>query len=562
MVSFSGQARLMAILLCALLGQVLPARAGELTITVNSSARQVFQGFGGSEAFFYGSEKAMWDGMSEQSKQSLVQRMYGRDGGADFRIVRLWLNGDAGAMASYYGDFINHAKAVQPDLVVLLAPSCGNHGDLCGFGQGIAGTIRGLKDHGIDINVTGICNEPDDGNRLVPSDAPQIIKCLRSALDGNGCEEVKIIAPEDATVDTEYYEFIDAIKSDPEALSALYGWASHSYNCAITDTATEIIAGTGVPTYWVTEASVDRPAGDNDDDVATITGTTILADMNMAVTHWIYFMGASGMHGTSLIAMQGSGYTVTLQYVYMEQIAKAFDVGCRMRFCLSDKHLPRPEMTWEFWQKPAVSAACAFNPDGTVAIGAINCTGVRDDGNNSISTYYDAERYDVSFIVEDLANTGPLDFTVWISNGSKRIEEQGEKMTVNDGRFDLTLDPKNLYCLRSVEPVAAARPRARAAVGTATRLEVTGSGMGAAGPLVRFDVPPDAGRTPLCLNLDVYDARGARVGRFVDNGFPARTWRMPIEEVRAGHGRLPQGVYLVRLKAGGFVGTARAIFRQ
>ncbi len=486
--------------------------AGEMTITAYAGARHEFGGFGASTS-----------GSGSQTAMRLLYNPNELDG----RVLRLWVGIGTSAQSARdrYRDVVQRARNEQPDLLVVLG-ACDNHSSIDYYAGHYAEMIKVMRDGGCRVDATGICNEPDDG-RWPSSAAAPLVKAFRQQLNNRGLQDVKIIAPESANVDNTMYDWINNIKNDGEALDGLDAWASHSYNCSVTYKLLEMTEGTGKQ-YWQTESCVDQftTQGNtiNSKQIGASCGVRILADLNMCVTHWLYFFGPGGSNGTALV----DGDTPMLQYYYMRQIANAFDVGAGMRYCLSDKGLPRVEMTWEFLQKPAVAAAVARNPDGSWGVGICNGTGLQN--NTSIATFYPSEAYDVTMHVQELENAGDVEFQVYKTNTSMRIQEQ-QSVTARDGTFEVRLESGDLVCLRSEPDVdVEAGKRARQAQREPFSVVRTLSGD------FRIGVPDGLGGSR--GRIEIFDLHGRRV------------MSMPLSEVLVGR-PIPAGSYVVKVVSPG-----------
>ncbi len=488
-----------------------------VTITVEAGAQHTFGGFGSSADRGHGA--------------AVAQRLYHPDE-ADMRIIRLWAHtgGDALSLASRYAGYVNEIKKVQPDVIVLLAPcqQTNTHvGDVNGFAAYYCQGIKTARDQGLHIHMTGACNEMENYGRIHADQIAPLLRAYRSNLDSRGLQDVKIIAPESATVDSTMYQFIDNIMADQQAYDALDGWGYHSYNCSITEILREKVFDTAKP-IWQTESSTDGSAtiegGANSGQIGASNGVRILADLNMGTTHWFYFFGAGdGADGTALIYNDGRP---KLQYYYLLQVAKTIEVGARFRYCLSQEPLPRYEMTWEYGQKPAIVCAAAVNPDGSWGIGICNGTGIQR--NISIASFYPAATYDVTVYAEELESAGAIDFQVQRTNKSGQLQDEGT-VTMEEGRVSLTLQSLDLVCLRSSKPVGTAAPQAQPARDQKTRVEKHAD-------MLRVHLPQQA---PYALRL--FDMQGKIV--FSHEGIAGR--------VDVPFGVLPAGAYVLNLSTGG-----------
>ena len=242
-----------------------------VSITVESGARQTFQGLGAS--LFPWTPSPVYNAQVTTAQTRLMARLLWRD--AHFRSVRLWIHPGEESVEFYVDGYVRTGKlpaaiaAGAKDFI--LAP---DHippamGDGKGFLRDeaipryaalLAEFIRAFKDKtGILINYCGVLNEPND-RPVKPSDAqwPPLIKALRQALDSRGLKSVNIVAPESANCGADAYAVVDAIRGDPAAWQSLNAVATHSYNNAATEDMARRALG-GNKSYWMTEASDNGP---------------------------------------------------------------------------------------------------------------------------------------------------------------------------------------------------------------------------------------------------------------------------------------------------------------
>jgi len=148
---------------------------------------------------------------------------------------------------------------------------------------------------------------------------------------------------------------------------------------------------------------------------------------------------------------------ITLKYWFLKQLAHTFDVGCKFRYCESDKKLPDYDMIYTFGQKPAITASVALNPDETWTIALANLTGchsddlpITDTHTESLFQYYPAETYTITATVDEMAGTGAQKMALCRSNKTTRFEFE-DSVTVTDGVIDVTVGPKELVTLRGAK---------------------------------------------------------------------------------------------------------------
>ncbi len=443
---------------------VIAAANETQTVNIDPATRHVFQGFGTSTVHHFQPESDWFARLSDSTRQELVRVLFSPDE-TNCNIVRIWAHDEYGGklVADRHRLFVNEVKKVQPDATFLFAPcpfeKVGHIANLQLHASVYAQQMKDMRDLGVSVQVTGICNEPNVHGRLRPDEIGDMVKLFRSEMDKRGLNDIKIIAPENATVDDNFYAGVTDVLNDPEALKALDGFASHSYNCGASIKAWELTHETA-KTYWQTESSNTDPCGLNDDNVATRAACTMLGDVNMVVTHWIYFIDYYNATGMALFLKSGSGATPMLQYFYFRQISEAVHPGAKIHFCTAEEPLPMTEMSWVYGQKSAIYAAAAENPDGTWGICICNATGIA--GSTTHMIFYPAATFDVTVRSEDLAAEPEIPFRVFKSNSSVRIEEQPQKAIMRSGELTITVQPKELITLRS-DPLVSVQGQGRPA---------------------------------------------------------------------------------------------------
>lgn len=451
-----------------------------VTITVQPGARQTFAGFGTS----LGNWGHDYQKLTPPERTTL-SRMLWHD--LRFKTLRLWMNTfeyaptrgahDLTVFRDCYVDsgIIADAKK-QGMTTLLLAPDgmpdyvkakrAGGPNDyalkddeIAAYAGLLADFIARLKaETGVQINATGLQNEPNDLDRIAPEQMGAVVKALRRALDARGLRAVKIIGPENANVDGVFYDVLDRLKADPAAWAALDGIASHSYGMAATDDAAKRIAGTS-KSYWMTEASANGPEAPGDAVEAASLAARFLSDMNHRVTHWIHFLGFEVPdpkdNATRILAYTPNPLRVTVfqKYYYYRQLSDTFDVGAVFRASQSSLD---DGMTWTYGPKPHLVAAAGRNPDGSWGVGLTDFTLPEGDAANSRNGFFNgdkAQAYTVTVNVPELANVGAVPFTVYRSSGTLNDVREGN-VTMTHGSVTVTVYPLELVTLRSKKRVA------------------------------------------------------------------------------------------------------------
>ena len=374
-----------------------PLPRQSVTIAVASGARQPLLGIGVGNN--YGTFGA-YEKLSEPRKEQLLKTLWDD---TKFDTLRLWLkmdkyapkNGerdleagfgkpylqivkDAGAhglkhllvtpssMPSYFFSkqkITEKGKEVEREMFT--PDGLKQHGVI------VADYIKAVRDkYGVEIEATGIENEPNTISAYTPAVMVELVKNLRVELDARGLQSVKIIAPETASTDGVAYKMVGSLKNDAVAWNATAGIATHSYNMAATEAMAQKIElpegsktgdlGTSLKEYWMTESSSPGPEKADDSFRAATTASTFLNDMNHRVTHWIYFIGAmqedAKDNGTRLIPYDAEAkgdewLDLHLKYFYLKQLSQAFDRGALFRKSTSSTER---DMTWSYGRKTAL----------------------------------------------------------------------------------------------------------------------------------------------------------------------------------------------------------------
>ncbi|MGI0490891.1 glycosyl hydrolase [Alkalinema pantanalense CENA528] len=328
---------------------------------------------------------------------------------------------------------------------------------LVDWAETIANFIQEVRDrYGIQINVTGIQNEPNDDHvNFSKGEIAQAVKQLRRSLDQRKLNAVKIIAPESSNADGYAERLIDDLKQDPDAWNAIEGIATHSYNMAATPAMVDRVRNTG-KTYWQTEAGANGPEEPGNAMIATSMAARFLNDVNHWVTHWIWFIGAAQAdpndNATRLMKYeadrpQRTWLTRFKKYDYLQQLSQTFEVGATFRTVESSLD---GKMVWTYGKKPRINAAVARNPDGSWAIGITNFTS--EEGRHSQDphdqTGYPRQTFSVTLKINELIGGSPTRLQVRRSNAQLSNQEQAEIMLRN-GVVTLDIQPLELVTLRS-----------------------------------------------------------------------------------------------------------------
>ncbi len=445
----------------------------KIRITVHAGARQEFGGFG--------CNGRTWDrSLPDDVRDTLVALIWNDLHFRLFRFYRVYITGwDNAYILSQFRDCVERTVRSVPDMVFLFNPT-GTMTDPYSWGERIAEVIDMLQDSlHITIAATGIGNEPNQQEYtwaapISSASVPAVVRAVRTELDKRGLTGVGIIAPGPSNIDQYMWDAIEALMNDAEALGDLYAWEYHSYNMSIGQGTYDWIAPSGKE-IWQTEASL--PEGDyefNDSMCASQTYTRFLADMNFGVKYWAHWYDAN-IHdnngpGAKIVAYneQTGQILPHLKFYYLRQLSRTFVPLTRFRKCTSDlgSRTGRSQdslIEYTYGLKIPVAAAAGVRPDGSWVMAATNHTGLRftDYG----SSYFAKADYDVTFLVEELADSGDIEFRVWRCNNGTRNVFDSAPALMQGGEVTVTVRHCDLVCLStSFDTTFVALPEASAVV--------------------------------------------------------------------------------------------------
>ena len=410
-----------------------------------------------------------YSNFAKETRMEMAGMLFGLPG---FKYLRLWANTDYqnDAYRFYkerglqYEDakevrrnMINTGLIPESDTLILLMGPGGKVGDLRPYAKYYAWLISELQNkYGMVTDVTGIANEPNNHDILKAEQVPVLVKYFREELDSVGLEHVKIIAPETSNLDQIAWDMTEAIMNDPEAMDALWGFSTHSYNMCVTELYGRYIQQSGKK-YWQTESSENGPEDYNDSIRAVQALARCVSDINLGVNVWIFFVGYFDYwdqdNAIKIIVWHSDRgeYRPLLKYFYFRQFCYTFDVGAEMRFCYTD--LPvRPGgshadvyMENTYGLKPPLCAAAGQNPKGDWSFTLTNMTGVYSSWAGS--QYYPYQAYDVTFQAEELVAAAPEKYLVMRCNdGTRNVIV--DTVTMQDGAFTVTINPMDLLSIR------------------------------------------------------------------------------------------------------------------
>ncbi len=526
-----------------------------ITITFSAGEKRVFKGLGGS----FQDDAGRYPSLSEDTRMALAEMVWK---GCDFRVLRLWVgfeyDVEGETFARRYKPYIDDVKKVQPNLILLFAPCApGNNprvSDMQGYANFFCDMMKNLKDnHGIEINVTGICNEPHVSGRLRDDQLAPMVKLFRQGLDSRGLNDVQVIAPEDNMDNTNRWQ---VIANDAGAMQALSGFALHSYNTCSNMWTFNKLRETGKD-GWQTESS----------GFAVNIAARILSDLNLGINYWVHFFAyldrGEGDDGGATLTKdtricwynRDDTYGAFEKYYYVKEISRALGVGAVMRHGATDRSDGKQKnMENTYGPKPPICAAAGLNPDGTWGIAVVNQSddlnvyGVPQNVHDWIMAHarpYPATTFDVTIVVDELKGRGDVEMAASVVLRDGTVEDRGAVL-VKDGAlmFD-DLPAAAMLALRppGAGPVSttAEAPRSPSPASASLRVTVAADRTVA----VTFEIPQASGRVH--ARIDVYDLRGKTVANLLDSPMPTGSHRL-VWDAKGRNGQpISSGSYMVVL---------------
>jgi O-glycosyl hydrolase len=454
-------------------GARLTPRLPEVTLTVDSQPRQRFEGFGTSLL----NADRTYHQLTPNQRRSLHLALW-QD--LQFRHLRLWFDLPSYApnptkrdVTQFRRTYVDNGlirEAQQAGVkTLLLAPDSipdwlrekSPEGSVqtgmrlkpgmeVTYAEVLANFIADLKQAtGIQIQVTGLQNEPNDNDRILPGQIVQVVKALRKALDQRGLRSVEIIAPENANVDQILLDTIGLLKRDRSAWQSLAGISAHTYNMGATPELADQLEGKA---YWMTESGENGAEEPGDKLRSIAMSSRVLNDLNHGTTHWFHFIGWEvsdpNDNATRIFRYDVRPFRlVTFQKFFQyQQLSQTFPVGTQFRRIRSSLDGP---MSWTYGKKPRIFAAIGKAPDGSWRIGMSNFTHTRFRHSRDVhdQTGHPAQPYRVTLRIGELTPAKSLKFQLVRSIPNK--PGQIEAITLHQGELNLTIAPTELITLRS-----------------------------------------------------------------------------------------------------------------
>ncbi|MEB3294789.1 MAG: hypothetical protein VKJ24_16665 [Synechococcales bacterium] len=445
-----------------------------VTLTVDPQPRQRFEGFGTSLL----NADRTYHQLTPNQRRSL-QLILWRD--LQFRHLRLWFDLPSYAptptqrnLTPFRRTYVDNGlirEAQEAGVVTLLLapdsmPNWLRQPDPAGsvqtgmrlkpgmevaYGEVLAEFIADLQQTtGITLQATGIQNEPNDHDRILPEQIVLVVKALRQALDRRGLQQVQIIAPENANVDQILLDTLGLLKRDRLAWDSLAGISAHTYTMGATETLADQLAG---KPYWMTEAGENGPEEPGDKFRAIAMASRVLNDLNHGTTHWFHFIGWEVSdprdNATRILRYDLRPFRLTpfQKFFQYQQLSRTFPAGTRFRRTRSSLD---GAMQWSYGKKPRIFAAIGQAPDGSWRVGVSNFTHAqfRNSSDPHDQTGYPAQAYQVTLRIAELTQGKPLKFQRLRSlpQQSGRVEDP---ITLHQGVLQFSIAPTELITLRS-----------------------------------------------------------------------------------------------------------------
>jgi hypothetical protein len=470
-----------------------------ITITFSAGEKRVFKGLGGS----FQDDAGRYPSLSEDTRMALAEMVWK---GCDFRVLRLWVGFE------YDVEGETFARRYKPY---------------------IDDVMKNLKDnHDIEINATGICNEPHVSGRLHDDQLAPMVKLFRQGLDSRGLNDVRVIAPEDNMDNTNRWQ---VIANDGGAMQALSGFALHSYNTCSNMWTFNKLMETGKD-GWQTESS----------GFAVNIAARILSDLNLGMNYWVHFFAyldkGEGDDGGATLTKDtricwynwDETFGAFEKYYYVKEISRALSVGAVMRHGTTDRSDGKQKnMENTYGPKPPICAAAGLNPDGTWGIAVVNQSddlnlyGVPQNVYDWIMAHarpYPATTFDVTVVVDELKGEGDVEMAASMVYRDGTVDNKGV-MVIKDGAVTVAdLPAAAMFALRppGAGPVAALPEALRTQPRFAASIHAVASPNRAIA--ITLDIPRALDNAHVCI--DVYDLRGKTVANLLDSPMPAGSHRL------------------------------------
>lgn len=343
------------------------------------------------------------------------------------------------------------------------------------YGEDLADLIVALHtEAGLLIDVTGVQNEPSSAIKFSPVQLKLALAALRSGLQDAGApyNAIRLIAPENASVDGTCDDYVDALRNEPALWSALDGVAAHSYNMALKPPFAGDWLADGHD-FWCTEAgdAVSLPAG-AEADFGRLHGCSLAAralnDIRQGCTHWIWFLGYeraadnSGDRHRLMRFRSNDTLEVLPTFHYFQAIGQTLPPDSQVLPLTSDI----PLTPWTYGRKGRFYAAAALAADGGLGIALCNYSSELfvddpDSGFNGKNSGYPAAELALTLDLSALAAGDSAVRIVRIGSGTDPLpvdnaagwRSETDAQLAADGTLQLTVHPTELVCLQLAAPL-------------------------------------------------------------------------------------------------------------
>lgn len=334
-----------------------------------------------------------------------------------------------------------------------------------------AKVARKIVDLNIPLTAVSTGNKINTGHgftdsgtqRRHPDSVALCTKLMRKKLDEEDLSHIKVFGPSivewhprlwDTGGDQYDFEdgdtalYLNALVEDSAALSALFAFDENSYGRSIGNWEYELSKNNNKE-FWISLHATDSYNNNWWTDlVAPVSAGNLLSNLNHGASLWNYWV---------LRDLLG-----TYRFAYLSNISQHFDRKGWIHRCKSEySELPNPWMRFNYNHKengtitgdqPDIIAAAIENPDSSWSVGVVNLSGIKSqhkavefDQNLSLP-------YEIQIYIPALEDTGMVQFALHMTNATKTIQS-GDTITMAGGKMNFTLDPKNLYVLRSARIV-------------------------------------------------------------------------------------------------------------
>jgi hypothetical protein len=523
-----------------------PLFALTLMVTVKQGEQQQFHGLGCS---MFPTKELLT--IPPERARALANLLWGSPGtgGANFQYVRLCEASDSTGpltVASYKGLY-NDIKAVNSNAKFLYSPNGNPSSDPAGYAKHYAQILKMCADSGMPFDATGLHNDPASGaNGFDSTMAASLVKYFRAALDSQGLQSVKIIAPDISAVDSIQLGWTRNIISDQGALSKVDGFGAHSYVMSFSPQYDSLIRSTGKES-WQTESGDTgfefEYMNGGDINRALQLSARVCNDLNFGSNVWMHHIGymppdSADKNASRILYFDSTGSpTFLTKYYYYNFFGRIFKPGCFIRRCVNDYpgNTSFQNMVLTYGNRPYFNAAAAKNPDGSWVLNVVNTTNLTHDQEK----YFPSATISIWWHVEELADSGIVHFTRYQSDMFRAGQNMASQTMVN-GDILINIGAMNMVTLVSdrlppegvIDRGSAKGAMYNVAYNSATRqlsFTVAGSSYG-----------------QLPVFCAAYNLEGKKISTLVNGKLQAGTHTISL----TGKNRLAPGVYLLNLKIG------------